>query len=211
MNLIDKIEEVYLNRRAGKILKQNDYAVLIPVVDLGGVPHLLYEVRAETLKTQPGEICFPGGAVECGENPSDTAVRETIEEIGLKDSQIRLLGSSDKLISHTDLSIFTYVAHVQGENYLNTMFNKHEVEELFLVPVLWLIENQPHVFESEIYPRVKEDFPYERFGIDSSYRWRRTEYDILLYEYPDEDKIRRIWGMTAAITKNFIDNILKNV
>ena len=59
-----------------------DAAVLVPLVQLSSGPALLYEVRSGSVH-QPGEICFPGGRVEPGENPVDTALRETYEEMAL--------------------------------------------------------------------------------------------------------------------------------
>ena len=38
------------------------YAVLVPLVRRRGAAHLLFEVRADTLNRQPGEVCFPGAA-----------------------------------------------------------------------------------------------------------------------------------------------------
>lgn len=45
------------------------YAVLVPLVRRRGAAHLLFEVRADTLNRQPGEVCFPGGRIEAGEPP----------------------------------------------------------------------------------------------------------------------------------------------
>jgi 8-oxo-dGTP pyrophosphatase MutT (NUDIX family) len=56
-----------------------DYAVLIPFVTTEEGKALLLEVRSQLVK-QPGEICFPGGRVEAGETPVETAVRETCED-----------------------------------------------------------------------------------------------------------------------------------
>ena len=44
-----------------------EYAVLVPLVECPEGPSLLFEVRAETLDHQPGEVCFPGGGLEPGE------------------------------------------------------------------------------------------------------------------------------------------------
>jgi len=57
------------------------YAVILPVIDLddGKGPQILYEVRAQKLDRQPGEVCFPGGQIESGETPLEAALRETEE------------------------------------------------------------------------------------------------------------------------------------
>ena len=45
-----------------------EYAVLVPLVERPEGLCLLYEVRADTLGRQPGEVCFPGGRLEPGED-----------------------------------------------------------------------------------------------------------------------------------------------
>ena len=46
---------------------RRSYAVLVPLVEREDGIHVLYEVRALTLRRQPGEVCFPGGHIEAGE------------------------------------------------------------------------------------------------------------------------------------------------
>lgn len=57
------------------------YSVLMPFVTTENGDALLLEIRSDNVK-QPGEICFPGGRIESGETPAETAVRETCEELG---------------------------------------------------------------------------------------------------------------------------------
>ena len=54
-----------------------EYAVLVPLVERPEGLSLLYEVRAHTLRRQPGEVCFPGGRIEGVESPEECALRET--------------------------------------------------------------------------------------------------------------------------------------
>ena len=64
------------------------FAVLVPLVYEKGEPSLLFEVRADTLNRQPGEVCFPGGRMEGGETPLQCALRETEEELSLPAASI---------------------------------------------------------------------------------------------------------------------------
>ena len=65
------------------------YAVLLPLVKKEDGIHILFEERALTLNRQPGDICFPGGKVDFEDvNEEYTAIRETIEELGLKRDDI---------------------------------------------------------------------------------------------------------------------------
>ena len=60
------MSRIWGSRRAGRLEKEKirRAAVLVPLIQKGGEYHVVFEVRAGSLKTQPGEICFPGGAVE---------------------------------------------------------------------------------------------------------------------------------------------------
>ena len=52
---------------------QQHYAIAIPFID---TEHLLFQVRSDKLDRQPGDICFPGGAVEIGETPEEALIRK---------------------------------------------------------------------------------------------------------------------------------------
>ena len=58
-------------------------AVLVPVVERGGEAALVLIRRSEGLGRDPGQIAFPGGHLEAGEQPLEAALREASEEIGL--------------------------------------------------------------------------------------------------------------------------------
>ena len=55
---------------------QKHYAIAIPFVD---DENLLFQVRSDKLDRQPGDICFPGGAVEIEETPEEAVIRELSE------------------------------------------------------------------------------------------------------------------------------------
>ena len=65
------LEALLKDRTPGLMDSKRAYAVLVPLVEQNGELCLLYEVRARTLRRQPGEVCFPGGLMEKGESPED--------------------------------------------------------------------------------------------------------------------------------------------
>jgi 8-oxo-dGTP pyrophosphatase MutT (NUDIX family) len=56
---------------------------------------VLLTKRAETLSGHPGQMSFPGGQLEAGEDWIAAALRETEEEVGIARDQIEVLGRLD--------------------------------------------------------------------------------------------------------------------
>ena len=74
-------------------------SVIVPIVNYNGSLHILFEVRAETLRTQPNEICFPGGKIEKYETPLEAALRDTYEEIGIYEDKKTITAKCDSFLS----------------------------------------------------------------------------------------------------------------
>ncbi|BEJ12882.1 hypothetical protein CspHIS471_0300560 [Cutaneotrichosporon sp. HIS471] len=71
-----------------------DSGVLIPLANIGGVAHIIVELRAAALRVHASEASFPGGKVEEGDaNVVQTALRETEEELSLPMANIEVLGA----------------------------------------------------------------------------------------------------------------------
>ena len=78
------------------ILKLKKFGIMALLTEKNNELHFVLTKRAAHVR-QPGDICFPGGHQEKGENLKQTALRETEEEIGIPAEQIQILGKS---ISH---------------------------------------------------------------------------------------------------------------
>ena len=89
---LEKLKRSLLGRTPGLMDATGQYSVLVPLVEREGGLSLLYEVRAGSLRRQPGEVCFPGGRLEGAESPEECALRETWEETGLTLTSYRYRG-----------------------------------------------------------------------------------------------------------------------
>lgn len=180
-------------------------AVLIPLVQVNHEWHILFEVRALTMRQQPGDISFPGGKIDPTDATTlDTAVRETCEELGIHKSTINPIGQLSPFIPSQSFVVYPYVAEVDYD--FEQEHNEEEVEEVFTVPVDWLLNYQPYHHVVSFEPKPPSDFPYDKIANGYQYQWRPRQIDEWFYEY----KHYTIWGLTARILKHFISTISKN-
>lgn len=89
-------------------------AVLVPVYEREGVPHVLMTRRREDLRLHPGQISFPGGRIEPGDaDARAAALREAEEEVGLRASHVEVLGRlSETLVVLTGFRLTPWVGVV---------------------------------------------------------------------------------------------------
>ncbi|MDR0570387.1 MAG: CoA pyrophosphatase [Clostridiales Family XIII bacterium] len=118
------------------------YSVVAPLVRRKGAFHLLYELRSDKLRRQPGEVSFPGGRLEDNESAEECAIREATEELGISRENIRILGKLDETDTYDGFALSCYLALLDDLDFENT-FNADEVKEIFLTPLGFLLENEP--------------------------------------------------------------------
>jgi len=156
-------------------------AVLIPIMVEPEGHSLLLTRRAETLRRQPGDISFPGGAVDpSDETPLAAALRESREEVGLHSDAITVLGQMDERGTVTGFRITPFVGAVRGPYVFKT---NHEVGELLKVPIEIL--SDPAVLSIE------------------TRRVNGRLRDVYHYRYGEHD----IWGITGQLVKDFLELI----
>ena len=142
-------------------------AVLAPVLERDGEPHLLFTKRADHLGEHPGQMSFPGG----GREPSDadlraTALREANEEIGLEPREAEIHGALDDITTVTDYAVRPFVATVPDREYVP---DESEVAEVVVLPVAALTD--PDNYESE-----RRDHP--EYGDHRIHFFRLDDYTV---------------------------------
>lgn len=157
-------------------------AVLMPIFEQDREPHLLLTRRTEEVQTHKGQISFPGGMREDGENLLETALRETFEEVGIEAGQIEVLGQFHDFLSSTDYRVTPFAGYI--DRPFTTSVQIREVAEILAVPF--------QIFLDPSRLRIQQMF---RLGKMS---------DVYFYSYGPHE----IWGLTARIIKDFLETIV---
>lgn len=183
-NSVDQIIKK-LSSRKRRIIGHPSYAraaVLVPLFNKRGACHLLFTKRTDLVKHHKGEISFPGGMVDDGDvSLEKTALREAYEEIGLKEEEVRIIGTLDDIVTVTQFIVTPIVGLFPYPYPFKP--SPIEIAELIEVPLSFLLTEE-HYNEQEI----------TRMG-------RREIIDA--YQYGEHT----IWGATARILKQFLDLI----
>ena len=89
-------------------------AVLVPLYEDDGDLRLILTRRHGDLPTHAGDVVFPGGMIEEGEDPEEAACREAWEEIGLPPDHVEVIGGLEPVSTRTlEMLIVPVVARVR--------------------------------------------------------------------------------------------------
>jgi 8-oxo-dGTP pyrophosphatase MutT (NUDIX family) len=140
---------------------------------------ILFSQRSQNLKVHRGQMSFPGGSAHEDESLAVAALRELEEEVGVRTSDVELIGRLDDLITRTGFVVapFVGVIRTKPEYALQTS----EVDEIFEVPIRVLLD--------ESNPKIRY------------LEYQGGRYPIYFYSWGDVV----IWGLTGRILKAFLD------
>ena len=200
---IDKLRDKVKNRVAKPMDVKGNYSVLIPLIYNNDRWEIIYELRSKDMNTQPGEVSFPGGRLENNETFKQTAIRETVEELGIKEENIEILGELDFLVSYANFTIHCFLGIIEGVKLDDMDVNPDEVDHIFTVPVDFFLKREPLMYELALRTEENDSFPYELIPRGRGYNFREGRHKVLFYLF--EDYI--IWGFTARMTKQFVEII----
>ncbi|MBU1375533.1 MAG: CoA pyrophosphatase [Alphaproteobacteria bacterium] len=113
-------------------------AVLIGLVEREAGPTVLLTRRSDTMRSHTGQVALPGGRVDPGERPWETALREAHEEVGLEPRFVSLVGLSTPYQTGTGYLITPVVGFVRAGFELKA--NPDEVADIFETPFSFLMD-----------------------------------------------------------------------
>lgn len=153
-------------------------AVLVPLVFFGGEWHVLFTRRTDRVESHKGQVSFPGGACDDGETtPEETALREADEEIGIRPTDVRILGRLSRMVTISKYRVTPVVGVIQFPYAFKT--SGMEVARVFTIPLEWLANRNN----------------YWEFSLPAS------ERSVIFY-HPYDGEL--LWGATARMTVNFL-------
>ncbi len=151
-------------------------AVLVAVVERPE-PGVILTLRPDTMRKHPGQISFPGGRIDPGDDgPVAAALREAEEEIGLPPAEVEVIGIADRYRTITGFEVTPVVGIIAPD--LDLTPHPGEVAALFEAPLNYLLD------------------PAHQQVRSAQWRGRERHY------YEIEWEGQRIWGATAAMIVN---------
>ncbi len=155
-------------------------AVLVAVTDRAE-PGVILTVRRDNLRTHAGQIAFPGGRIDDGEDAIGAALREAWEEIGLDGQAVHLIGTMDEYRTITGYLVTPVVGVIPPGLPLEP--HELEVADWFEAPLDFLVDPANRRLESVAFAGEQRHY------------------------YVIEWNGRRIWGATAAMLVNLAQRL----
>jgi len=151
-------------------------AVLVPLVNRAEGLTVLLTQRTADMPSHAGQIAFPGGRRQAGEEAVAAALRETEEEVGIAARFIDVVGAVDLYRTGTGFEI-TPIVGVLTPGF-TVRADPREVADVFEVPLEHFLDEVNHKLDSR------------------EYQGRQRRYYAMPYGE------RYIWGATAGMLKN---------
>ena len=152
--------------------------VLVPLFVRDGTLWVVFTRRTDTVEHHRGQISFPGGAEEPQDGDlSQTALRETEEELGVRPKDVRMLGPLSPIVTVTDFYVAPFVGAIPQPYVFSPA--ESEIAQVLEVPVAAL--RNPAIKETKFLPGRDEP--------------------VLFYRHGDNV----IWGATARILAELLE------
>lgn len=150
-------------------------AVLVAITDRSE-PGMILTVRREHMRTHAGQVAFPGGRLDPGEDAVAAAIREAQEEILLDPAAVEVVGAIEPYRTVTNYRVTPVIGVIPPDLPLEP--HEHEVADWFEAPLAFVLD------------------PVNQQRRSALFQGRERHY----YEIDWQE--RRIWGATAAMIVN---------
>lgn len=155
-------------------------AVLMLFAEGAAGPDLLLTERSPDLRSHPGQLSFPGGSADPGDTgPVDTALREAAEEVGLRRTDVDVIGCLPALwVPPSNHAVTTVLAWWRRPGPVDAV-DPAEVASVLRVPLSTLVD------------------PAQRFTVRHPSGWKGPAFEV--------DDGLLLWGFTAGVVARLFD------
>jgi 8-oxo-dGTP pyrophosphatase MutT (NUDIX family) len=150
-------------------------AVLVPFTEREE-PGMILLHRPSNMRSHPGQIAFPGGKIDPGEDAVEAALREAHEELGIEPDDVRVVGTTDLYRTGSGFEITPVLGVVPPDIEIRP--NPTEVAQWFEAPAGFLLD-----------PANQQQQWME---------WEGRQHTFMQVQWREHC----IWGVTGAIVCN---------
>ncbi len=143
--------------------------------------------RPHMLRHHGGQICFPGGRIELGETPTQAALREFEEELGLPPDLVNICGQLPKQYVYASDNEVTPVVCMLRKPESDWIPDPGEVDEVIHLPLTAILE------DADVMPIWQQRAV--RSAVQPQLEVAQVRFQVPAFRYRDQ----RIWGATAVI------------
>ncbi len=179
-SVLDPVEGSDAARRASLPPDTRPASVVVPILVSTPSPRVVFTRRTATLSRHAGEISFPGGLADDGEDLSTAALREVEEELGVAPSEVELVGVLPSVHTH--------------------------VSAILIVPFVGLLAVDPRFTPNAAEIDDVLEFPLEdlmREGSEQEWEWEGHRFRTWVYDMDGAV----IWGATARILQSLVGRL----
>jgi 8-oxo-dGTP pyrophosphatase MutT (NUDIX family) len=173
--------DIVLRDEAGLATRELTPAAVLIAATERERPGFLLIHRPSSMRSHPGQVAFPGGKIDPGEDAVEAALREAKEELGIRAEDVQVIGASDSYCTGSGYAIVPVLAVIPPDLKLSP--NPTEVAQWFEAPVDFVFDSANHVEHS------------------GHWQGRERRYIEIMWEQ------HRIWGVTAGIIANLARRI----
>ena len=157
-------------------------AVLIPLLRREDAWHVLFTRRTANLVEHSGQVAFPGGRADPGDqSPEETALREAHEEIHLHPGDVQVLGRLNKMRTISNYKVTPVIGAIPWPYSFQLALD--EVSKVFTIPLDWLADPGNHEVRLRDLPPPHSPAP-------------------VIYFHLYEDEL--LWGISAQLTLDLL-------
>lgn len=184
------------------ITNPREVSLNIALIDIDDKVHIIFEKRSAYVN-QPNDSSFPGGHLEENESHVDCMIRETCEELGIQKDNIEVIKKFGKVLTYSNLYAVIFITRIIGIDIGDMKPDECEVSEIFAVDIDDLLKMTPERYESIIFSKKSDDFPYQLISGGKNYKFVKGKEDTYFYKINGHI----IWGFTAGILTKFLEMI----